>query len=273
MKKLIRYLVPFLLLAILLSWVHYSKLSHGHLIINFLDIGQGDSILIQTPSDKIILIDGGPGTKILTELNEILPFLEKSIDLMVLTHPHSDHIEGLVPVLKRYDVKAALITGVSYTNTYYEEFLENLRQEADVYFAYADQDFDFGDGVYLDVIYPFESIAGESFENVNNSSIVIRLTYGDNEILLAGDSEVEVEEKLLESGVILASDVFKASHHGSRTANSADFLEAISPQTVVIQVSDDNSFGHPHQESLDVFEEIGAKVYRNDLDGRITLEF
>ncbi len=273
MKKITRYFIPFFILVAVLSYIHHTHLSHGHLIVHFLDIGQGDSILIQTPSDKLILIDGGPGTEILTELDEILPFLEKEIDLMILTHPHADHIEGLVPVLKRYQVNAALITGVEYSNSYYEEFLRDLRGEAEIYYAWAETDFDFGDGVMVDVLYPFEPLIGEEFENLNNSSIIMRLVYGEVEILLTGDAEAEVEEELLEAGIWLDSDVFKAGHHGSRTASSRDFLEEVDPEIVVIQCGEGNSFGHPHQETLDAFEEIGAKVYRNDLDGRVTIEF
>ncbi|MBU1018976.1 MAG: ComEC/Rec2 family competence protein [Patescibacteria group bacterium] len=270
MKKLI---IPFLLIAILLAYFHQARLSHGQLHVHFLDIGQGDSILIQTPSNKLILIDGGPGTEILTQLNDVLPFLQKKIDLMILTHPHSDHIEGLVPVLDRYQVETALITGVAYHNSYYEEFLHDLQNEAQIYYAHEGADFDFGDGVFLDVLYPFQPVIGEYFENINNSSIVARITYEDDSILLAGDAENEVEEALLESGVVLDSDLFKASHHGSKTANSKEFSEAVSPETVVIQVGEGNSFGHPHQETLSALEEMGATVYRNDLDGRVEVVY
>ena len=178
-----------------------------------------------------------------------------------------------MPVLKRYQVNAALITGVEYSNSYYEEFLRDLRGEAEIYYAWAETDFDFGDGVMVDVLYPFEPLIGEEFENLINSSIIMRLVYGEVEILLTGDAEAEVEEELLEAGIWLDSDVFKAGHHGSRTASSRDFLEEVDPEIVVIQCGEGNSFGHPHQETLDAFEEIGAKVYRNDLDGRVTIEF
>ncbi len=269
MKKLLRYFLPFLLITSVLVWIHWSRLPHGHLAVHFLDVGQGDSILLQTPSGQVVLIDGGPGTEVMSEIADILPFLEKKIDLMILTHPHSDHVEGLVPVLRRYEVEAALITGVSYRNSYYLQFLEDLKDEAEVYFAHADQDFDLGDGVVIDVLYPFEPIIGEEFGNVNNSSIVVRITYEDHSILLAGDAEFEVENELLESGVTLNSDIFKASHHASKTANTLDFFDEISPGTVVIQVGQDNSFGHPHKDALDAFD--GTKVYRNDLDGRVSI--
>lgn len=250
-------------------WSHWSRLAQGDLHIYFLDVGQGDAVLIKTPSDQIILVDGGPGTEILTELNDILPFLKKDIDLMVLTHPHADHIEGLVAVLKRYDVESALVTGVQYNNAYYDEFLRDLRDEAKVYFAYSGMDFDFGDGVFLDTLYPFELIVGEEFENVNNSSIVMRITYEDVAILLSGDAEVEIEEMLLGSEV--EADLMKASHHGSRTANSEEFLEAVSPEVVVIQVGKDNQFDHPHEETLKNLE--GIDVYRNDLHGTVEIVF
>lgn len=270
MKKLI---VPLLLIVTFLTYSHHARLSHNQLHIYFLDIGQGDSVLIQTPGNHLILVDGGPGTEILTELNDILPYLQKKIDLVILTHPHADHIEGFVPVLERYEVSTALITGVDYSNAYYEEFLRDLQEEAQIYYAHEDSDFAFEDGVEIDVLYPFEPIIGEEFENLNNSSIVLKIIFEKNTILLAGDAEVEVEKELLESGVSLEADVFKASHHGSRTANSCDFLEVVDPEVVVIQVGEENQFDHPHEETLQTLEELGIEVYRNDLDGRVEVVF
>lgn len=271
MKNLKRFLIPFILISCVLFYINWSRLTHGCLIVYFLDVGQGDSILIKTPSDKIILIDGGPGTEVLTELNAVLPFFKKNIDLLILTHPHADHVEGLAPVTARYQIDSALITGVEYANEYYEKLLSGLRDDgADIYFADETTDFSFDDGVFVDVLYPFESIAGESFEDMNDTSIVTRIIYGDESILLAGDCTEKVEEKLLEYGSFLDSDIFKASHHGSKYSNSLPFLEAVSPDTVVIQVGE-NDFGHPTEEALLNFEEINAEIFRNDLDGRIEI--
>src|SRR3989339_336745 len=150
MKKIFSLILPFLIMSGVLVYSHVTRSSGGDLVVNFLDVGQGDSILIQTPNNHIILVECGAETAVLTELNDVLPFLQKKIDLLVLTHPHSDHIEGLVPVIKRYEVESALITGVAYSNSYYEEFLRDLREEAEVYYAYSGSDFEFDDGVALD---------------------------------------------------------------------------------------------------------------------------
>lgn len=268
MKK---FLIPFLLISCVLFYINWSRLSHGHLVVYFLDVGQGDSILIKTPSDKIILVDGGPGTEVMSELNAILPFFKKNIDLLVLTHPHDDHVQGLASVTERYQIDSALITGVSYENGYYEEFLSNLREgETTIYFADESTDFAFDDGVFVDVLYPFESISGESFEDLNDTSIVTRITYEDQSILLAGDCTEKVESKLLEYGSVIDSDVFKASHHGSKYSNSLPFLEAVLPDTVVISVGE-NDFGHPTEEALMNFEAVGATIFRTDEDGRIQI--
>ncbi|EKD63821.1 MAG: hypothetical protein ACD_51C00189G0002 [uncultured bacterium] len=271
MKNFRRFFVFLLLIACALFYIHYSRLAHGRMHVYFLDVGQGDSILIKTPSDKIILIDGGPGTEVLTELNSVLPFFTKKIDLLVLTHPHADHVEGLAPVTERYAIDKALITGVEYENEYYEEFLSNLSDdETTVYFANEMTDFSFDDGVFVDVLYPFESIDGRSFDDLNDSSIVMRISYNDWSVLLAGDIGKSVERELVSNGAILDSDVFKASHHGSKNSNSSYFLEAVSPNIVVVQVGE-NDFGHPTEEAIRNFENAGAEVFRTDQDGRVEI--
>ncbi|MFA6528158.1 MAG: MBL fold metallo-hydrolase [Candidatus Gracilibacteria bacterium] len=271
MKNLKRFFVFFLLISCVLFYIHWSRLSHGEMIVYFLDVGQGDSVLIKTPSDKIILIDGGPETEVMSELNAVLPFFKKNIDLLVLTHPHDDHIQGLVSVTARYQIDSALITGVDYDNAYYDEFLSNLREDrTDVYFADEGTDFSFDDGVFVDVLYPFESISGESFSDINDSSIVMRITYGSGAVLLAGDCTEKIESQLLNHGLLLDSDIFKASHHGSKYSNSLPFLQVVSPNTVVISVGE-NDFGHPTEEAIMNFEEVGAEIFRTDEDGRVVV--
>jgi len=209
---------------------------------------------------------------------------------MVLTHPHSDHLNGLVEVLKKYKVDAVMMTGIEYKNSYYEEFFREVCLVDDgedgglvagsrrgdcpsVFIASASQDFRFGD-VYFDVIYPFYSVAGETFEDVNDSSIAMRVSYGGHAILLAGDDSVAVEEEILRAGFDVSAEIFKASHHGSKTANSLPFLQAVSPSEVVIQVGAGNQFGHPHEEALRVFEEVGVReIRRNDTDGDVEIKW
>lgn len=241
--------------------------------VYFLDVGQGDSVLIRSSDGDNILIDGGPSSLVLDRLGEILPFWSRDIDLLVLTHPHDDHLVGLISVLERYEVSAVLITGVSYKSVYYDEFLRLIDLAGvKVYFAEAKVDFKFGD-VYLDVIYPFFSIVDDEFSNLNNSSIVIRAVFGgEKSVLLTGDCEVECESEIL--GEDIDTDLLKAGHHGSKTASSLEFVKAVSPEDVVISVGAGNKFGHPHAETLSVFEEVGvSKIFRTDLDGTVEMKF
>lgn len=274
MRKCFSYIFGFVLISALLAYFHFGKLAHGQLHVYFLDVGQGDAVLLKTPSDKLILVDGGPDNEILMELNDVLSFFERKIDLVVLTHPHSDHIEGLIPVFEKFDVGVVLMTGVSYENAYYDVFLDEISDDGTIiYFADSNNDFYFDDGVFIDVLYPFFEIRDEKSENLNNSSIVMKISYKDYEILLAGDAEAEVEDELVLNGADLDSDLFKASHHGSKTSNSYDFLKAISPNYAVISCGLGNDFKHPHKETFEIFSMFGVEVFQTDLDGRVEFTF
>jgi len=278
-RKYWKYFAFAVVLAAALFVVGWRELPDGRAHLRFLDVGQGDAILIQTPEGHNVLIDGGPKSKVLEELSEVLAFFNRQIDLMVLTHPHADHLEGLVEVLKRYEVGSVLITGVAYNNHYYDEFLSDIGAmrdggNLDIFVAEAGVDFKVG-SLYLDVLYPFEPLIGRKISNVNNSSIVMRTSWGEGgrgffTAMLSGDCEVECEEEILDAGFAVEADIFKAGHHGSRTASSAEFVEAVSPSVAVIQVGEDNKFGHPHAETLRTFYRSGVReIFRNDLDGRV----
>lgn len=258
--------------------------------VNFLNIGQGDAILIVTPQLKTILIDGGPGETVLEELGEILPFFVRDIDLMILTHPHRDHIEGLVEVLKRYEVHQLLLSGDAYGSTLYSEFLKVAREkeaagELQVYFAESENDFKIETGdsyLFFDIIYPIKNIAGKTYENTNNASVVIKMSApGGRTFLFTGDCEIECEEEILHyySGLDvqgqkpsqLDADILKIGHHGSRTSTTQAFLDAVSPEIAVIQSGTDNQFDHPHPETLEKLKNANVKVHRNDLEGSITI--
>lgn len=243
----------------------------GRFHIYFLDVGQGDSVLIVTPGGAEVLIDGGPGNRVLSELSEILPFYDKSIEMIVLTHPDKDHMEGLVDVLKRYSVEKVMITGVFKQDSLYEEFLREI-EDVQVIVAYAQSDFEYF-GVNFDVLYPFEQIVGSEPENLNDSSIVIMVSYNGKRVLLSGDAEAQEEGELIEADIDLMADIFKAGHHGSKTSSSLAFLQKVRPEIVVIGVGKNNQYGHPHGETLENFAKVGAKVYRTDIDGRIEFEW
>lgn len=277
LKKVWKRTAVLLLIVAVLAAVHVQRLPHGRLVVDFLDIGQGDAILLTLPTGEQVLVDGGPEQAVLEELGEVMPFLDRQLDLVVLTHPHADHVMGLVQVLKRYDVGAVLFSGVSYSSPIYDEFLKEVRvQGIPLRVARADEDFHIGD-VTFDVLFPFESLLGDSLSNVNNGSVIMKVLYRDHSLLLTGDAEVEVEAELAEAhdrGIIdLKANVLKAGHHGSRTASSPLFVERVRPDVAVIQSGVDNPFEHPHDETLATFARLGVRVRRNDREGRVRLVF
>jgi len=234
--------------------------------VSFLDVGQGDSIFVRTPDDYFILIDGGPSMSVLEKITDVMPRYNRTIDLVVLTHPHADHVNGLVEVLKRYDVRRLMIVGTPSWNQYYKKLLE---LDAPLVYASADQDYKIGSYLVMDIIWPESSMIGKEFENLNNASVTMRLVSNGSTFMLTGDAEIEEEHEIIESGFNLIADIFKAGHHGSRTASSDEFLDKMEPSVVVIQSGEDNSFGHPHKEALENFMERGIEVRRNDIEGRV----
>lgn len=241
--------------------------------IYFFDVGQGDSIFIKTPENHQILIDGGPDNSVIEKLSDVVPFFDKSFDLVVLTHPHSDHLNGLIEVLKKYEVENVLITGVYSNDSSYIEFLNRIKNEnIKTFIANADEDFLFSN-VLLDVIYPNEPLTGvPPPKDLNNSSIAIRVVYGKNSILLTGDLDTSIESYLVSSNLQLSSDILKVGHHGSKNSSSPNFIKKVSPKVAVIQCGKDNSFGHPNPDTLKtLYSTMVENIYRTDLDG--TVEF
>lgn len=259
-------------IGILALFVSLGGRDDGRFHLYFFDVGQGDSVFIQTPEEYEILVDGGPKNRVMTELSSAMGFSDRYIDLVVLTHPHADHAGGLAEVLKKYEIGAVMLTGLVYENSYYDEILKVIQEKKiPVIFADERQDFDFGT-VKIDTIYPINSMVNQNIENTNNSSIVMSVKYKETTILLTGDIEKEVEQKLMDSYVNLQADILKVGHHGSKTSSTIDFLAKVKPEIAVIQCGIDNMFGHPHAQTLENLKNAGVKqVYRNDLDGTVEL--
>lgn len=266
------YIIIFLVLSSF--WMDLQFIIHSNkFTLKFLDVGQGDAILIRTPSNCTVLIDGGPGNNLTDDLYKSLPVLENKIDLLVLSHPHADHLDGLIKILNRYKVESVFTTGIAYPSSSYQEFNRLLAiSEAEVYYPVAG-DFYALCGLEIEIKYPLESLIGSEINNLNNSSIVLRIKLGDTWVYLTGDAEQEVEAEIIESGQILRSDIMKAGHHGSRTSNSLEILKEVNPRELVIQSATDNQFSHPHPETLEKARSLGVKVKRNDIRGTITYYF
>ena len=262
-----------LLLALnILAWIVVFDLSKIQpLEVVFFDVGQGDSIFIETPKKQQILIDGGPGSAILEKLGTEMPFYDNTLDLIILTHPEKDHLTGLISVLKRYKVENILWTGIKRDTLEFKEWERKILEEkANIKIAQAGQKI-FAAKAVLEILYPFESLAGQEFEDSNETSIVSRLVFGENPFLFTGDIRKSEEKVLLEQRANLDSDVLKVAHHGSKTSTSKEFIEKASPQTAVISVGKDNSYGHPTQEVLDILKSYGIKVLRTDQKGDIKI--
>lgn len=257
----------------LIWWRIISEWRENNLIVAFFDVGQGDAIFIEAPNGNQVLIDGGRGKAILRELAKVMPFYDRHIDVIIATHPDADHIGGLIDVLERYEVGIFLEPGAASNNGYYRA-LEETVEEKKIEKIIARR----GMRIYLDgktrmdILHPDGKFA---VRDTNDSSIVARLIYNQNEFMLTGDAPKRVEEyliKISESSEELQSDVLKAGHHGSRTSTSELFVKAIKPQYAVISSGKNNSYGHPHKEALDILSKYGAKILRTDKEEMILFQ-
>lgn len=253
-----------ILLVIILGnigvWSFVTAEEDGDVVkVYFLDVGQGDAIFIEAPGGKQMLIDGGRDQSVLSELGKVMPFWDRSIDIVLATHPDADHIGGLTDVLERYDVDVFIDSGnVGDTETY--AYMEKLADEegAEEIEAKAGQVIWLGDDAYVAILFPDRDV---SHVESNTASIVTQLNYGDTQVLLTGDSPQEIEWHLVATyGDALQSEILKAGHHGSRTSTGALFLERVSPEEVVISAGKDNRYGHPHKEVTDLVESFGAEL-------------
>lgn len=259
--------------------------SDGLLRVYFLNVGQGDAELIDF-NGKQVLIDGGPDGKILQELGRFMPFYDHSIDLVILTHPHADHVTGLVEVLKRYEIGQIVENYTPYNTAEYAEWNKEKASVA-ITQAQAGQIIDLGDGATLTILYPFDPGGDDEgfLKNPHDGMVIPRLDYGDDGVLFMGDAEAKTEYKLLTrylevqppSGAGQANNTgliarfLKIGHHGSKTSSTEDFLKAVNPTLAFIGVGKKNKYGHPHQSVLERLENHGIKYYRTDIDGTVEL--
>ena len=257
-------------IAAAILWLRIAGGPDGYLHVHFLDIGQGDSILVVTPSGRQTLIDGGPdGDFVSQALAEALPGGDRSLDLVVMTHLDADHSNGLLDVLDRYTVGAVLSGPLPADSAMRSQWDDRLGQHGiapvEVYAGYV---IDLGDGVELQVMNPLRShLTGDS----NNNSVALRLTHGQVSFLLTADIESEAEERLVNSGEELQSTVLKVAHHGSNTSTTERFLETVRPAIAVVSAGLDNPYGHPAPAVMERLEAaVGAEnVYRTDRDGSV----
>ena len=282
-KKFILFFVALLAGLNFFCWQEVFALAGPQkLKVDFLNVGQGDSFFIETPANNKILIDGGPDVTVLQKLGEILPFWDKEIDLVVLTHPDSDHVTGLIDVLQKYKVDNILWNGIVKDGTEYQKWLKVLAAQqkngARIIIAKAGEEIKSG-GVSLDILNPKDSLQGKYFKEDNDTGVVSRLVYGKESFLFTADIDSKEEQKLTEIASSpeaprndeLKSDVLKVAHHGSKYSTSNLFLAAVQPQIAVISDGKNNTYGFPTPEALQRLQNYDIKVLRTDTNGDIKM--
>ena len=244
----------------------------GILAVSFLDIGQGDSIFIQAPSGRTALIDGGPDASVLRELAKELPWYDRTIDVVIPTHPDADHITGLVDVLERYKVSYVIQSSVEgdtpIWHTLESTIAADATKGATVITAMRGQVVDLGSGAYLEVLSPDRSVPNV---DTNDGCVVTRLVYGATSFMLSCDAPQSIEDYLVYlDGKSLQSTVLKAGHHGSKTSSSPLFVGFVHPQYAVYSRGCNNKYGFPDAETVATFKQFGVPTLDTCLDGTVT---
>ena len=233
--------------------------------VHFIDVAQGDSILIETPNGRFILIDGGAEAKGETVKSYLTQLDVETIDVVIASHPHSDHIGGLITVLGVFDVGAVWDNGQEHTTSTYYKYISIARAKN---YTIISRTYSITiDGVQISVLSPPEGLIPDG---INENSVVVKVTYGYIDFLLTGDTGFLAEDSMLNAGLDLDSEVLKVAHHGSKYSTSTRFLNAVTPIVSVISVGD-NPYGHPHQETLENLRIANVTVYRTDLHGTIMI--
>lgn len=278
MKKVTKYLLTTLILVCLFVWtsvVRSPKDNFAHLYV--LNVGQGDAILIER-GDYQILIDGGPDDKVLSELGRVMPTYDRTLEKVILTHPHADHLTGLNQVLDRYTVEELYTNGVTYDSNTYMNFLDKLKTKN--INSKTPESFSkiqiFEDGSF-EFLWPGEQYKGIKADDLNETSIVSRFCYFNYCALLTGDIQTDKQAELItqakNQNLDLKSDLLKVAHHGSTNGTNQSLLDVVQPKMAAISVGVDNKFGHPHAGTIDLLNSNNIKIFRTDRDSDLDFAF
>lgn len=236
----------------------------GQLQVHFIDVGQGDSILVDLGETEILIDGGGKSPGVVAYLNN---YVDGALEVMVATHPHADHIGGLIAVLDSFKVDEIWLNGDTSTSKTYQEFMNGVNGEgASINEALRGKSIEV-DGLTLFILHPVKPL----FDDTNNNSIVLRLSYGSIDFLFTGDAEKEAEASILGAGLAVQADILKVGHHGSKSSSSTQFLGTVKPKVAIYMAGVGNRYGHPHEETLTALTEIGVEIYGTDIRGTITV--
>jgi competence protein ComEC len=269
-EKLPTSTMLFLLAANFVVWNSVFNVdAKPDLEVVFFDVGQGDATFIQSKDGTQILIDGGPTSLILSQLADYMPYYDRSLDIMVVSHMHADHITGLISVLDRYEVNRIIMSGALHTTPEAEKFMQ-LVEEKNVEKVIVDKPFKvkFADGAIFSFLHPQLSFEGLIPKHQHDAMVVGELSYKDIDFLFMGDAESDLEDSLVRQGYVNDIDVLKVSHQGSKNSSTNFFLNSAKPEYAIIPVGK-NKYGHPGQATLDRLANVGANLFRTDRDGAV----
>ncbi len=270
-KKIISFVLALILLAVsyFMSQYYQPEALEDQVAVHYIDADQGDSIFIELPNQRSMLIDASTNSEEETVINYISALGYSNIDYVIATHPHEDHIGGMDGVLNTFPVGEFFLPNDVATTRTYEKMLEALENNgAKVVEAKAGVSVLSEENLEISILSPISQYAEEYGDDHNAWSVICRLTYGENSFIFTGDAEAKTESFLTGN---LRSDVLKVGHHGSSTSTSEEFFYAVAPEIAVISCGEGNDYGHPHKEILSLFESAGIQVYRTDISGTVTV--
>ena len=258
------------LMGIFQEWSYVSNTQISRLIS--LSVENGDATLIQSHG-TVILIDTGTSDDVVESVRRHLGFFERTIDILVLTHPDRDHIGGTLGVLKSYDIKNVILTGAHEPkDILYQEILQEIEAKeipiTQGMYGTKIQD----SHVNLEIIWPLKNVWGQEVKDPNHHSIVLQGRVGDTDLLLTGDIDIHAEQQLIRTDLLQDTDILKVSHHGSKTSTHPIFLDTINPETSIISAGKDNPFGHPHDIVIDNLQNANVEIRQTALEGDIVIE-
>jgi len=235
----------------------------AELKVHFIDVGQGDAILVDLGDTEILIDGGGKSPSVVLYLHD---YVDGALEVMIATHPHADHIGGLIAVLEAFEVKEIWHNGESSTSQTYTQFVSTVQAEAgEVYIARRGDEITAGELTFA-VLHP-TTLAGST----NNNSIVLHLSYGDIDFLFTGDAEQEAETSMLDAGIVPNVEILKVGHHGSSSSSRTPFLNIARPEVAIYMAGEGNSYGHPHEETIIALAGIGAEIYGTDIHGTVLI--
>ena len=253
-----------LLVSNLLVWGFVFSLPDGKLHLKVYDVGQGDAIFLETAAGYKILIDGGPSNQVVEYLGKELPFYSKKLDLLIATHPESDHLAGLLEVVKRYKIKTLWINGGQMDSRVFKSWSALLKEKKlQQVVVYQGDKLVFPDKTQIQVLWPKKDFASSS---VNSRSVVVQISYGNFDAVFTGDADEKVQPYTSSTSRV---EVLKVPHRGSKTALNETYLSTLAPEVSIISVGAKNSYGHPSAEVVDLLKKIRSKIYRTDKNGTI----